>query len=56
MRTTVLLLTLLFLGACSSIRVYSDFDRNVDFSGYETFAYFKPEIDKVDISRPLKFI
>ncbi|MDA7808160.1 DUF4136 domain-containing protein [Flavobacteriaceae bacterium] len=50
MRTTVLLLTLLFLGACSSIRVYSDFDRNVDFSGYETFAYFKPEIDKVDIS------
>ena len=50
MRTTLLLLTLLFLGACSSIRVYSDFDRNVDFSGYETFAYFKPEIDKVDIS------
>lgn len=50
MRTAVLLLSFLFLGACSSIRVYSDFDRDVDFSGYETFAYFKPEIDKVDIS------
>ena len=50
MITTALLLSFLFLGACSSIRVYSDFDRDVDFSGYETFAYFKPEIDKVDIS------
>ena len=40
----------LILSSCSSIKVFSDYDRNIDFSNYETFAYFKPEIDKVDIS------
>jgi len=40
----------LILSSCSSIRVYSDFDNNIDFSNYKTFAYFKPEIDRVDIS------
>ena len=50
MKNTVLLFTLFLFISCSSIRVYSDFDRGVDFSTYETFAYFKPEIDKVDIS------
>ena len=40
----------LILSNCSSIRVYSDFDNGIDFSNYKTFAYFKPEIDKVDIS------
>lgn len=50
MKNTVLLFTLFLFISCYSIRVYSDFDRGVDFSTYETFAYFKPEIDKVDIS------
>ena len=50
MKNTVLLFTLFLFISCSSIRVYSDFDKGVDFSTYETFAYFKPEIDKVDIS------
>ena len=40
----------LILSNCTSIKVYSDFDDNVDFSNYKTFAYFKPEIDRVDIS------
>ena len=44
------ILLLIFLSSCSSIKVYSDYDRNINFSTYETFAYFKPEIDKVDIS------
>ena len=40
----------IFLISCSSIKVYSDFDNDIDFSNYKTFAYFRPEIDKVDIS------
>ncbi|WP_313804320.1 DUF4136 domain-containing protein [Flavobacterium sp.] len=44
-------LTLLFiLGACSSVRVNSDFDKNVDFSQYKTYAYQKSGIDKAEIS------
>jgi len=50
MKNVIFLLSLLIISACSSIRVYSDFDRNIDFSQYQTFAYFKPEIDKVSIS------
>ena len=50
MKNTFLLLITLILSSCSSIKVFSDYDRNIDFSNYETFAYFKPEIDKVDIS------
>lgn len=50
MKNTILLLSVLLLSACSSIKVFSDYDQDVDFSLYKTFAYFKPEIDKVDIS------
>ena len=50
MKNIFLLLITLILSSCSSIKVFSDYDRNIDFSNYETFAYFKPEIDKVDIS------
>ena len=50
MKNTFLLLITLILSSCSSIKVFSDYDRNIDFSNYETFAYFKPEIDNVDIS------
>ena len=50
MKNIFLLLITLILNSCSSIKVFSDYDRNIDFSNYETFAYFKPEIDKVDIS------
>lgn len=50
MKKVFLLSLLLILSSCSSIRVYSDFDNNIDFSNYKTFAYFKPEIDRVDIS------
>ena len=50
MKNIFLLLITIILSSCSSIKVFSDYDRNIDFSNYETFAYFKPEIDKVDIS------
>jgi hypothetical protein len=39
------------LSSCgSSISVYSDFDKSVDFSQYKTYAFNKNAIDKVQIS------
>jgi hypothetical protein len=43
-------LFLFILGACSSIRVNSDYDKAVDFSQYNTYAFYKRGIDKVEIS------
>ncbi len=45
----VLLLALIF-SSCSSVRVASDYDREADFNKYKSFAFFKPGIDKADIS------
>ena len=36
--------------SCSSVRVYSDYDKNVNFSLYKTYAFYKTGIDKVEIS------
>ena len=46
----IYLFLLLHLVGCSSISVFTDHDSGVDFSDYKTFAYFKPGIDKVEIS------
>lgn len=44
-------LVLLFLFAsCSTVRVNADFDKNVDFSQYKTYAFYKAGIDKVEVS------
>lgn len=44
-------LFLFILSSCgSSISVYSDFDKSVDFSQYKTYAFNKNAIDKVQIS------
>jgi hypothetical protein len=50
MRRIYLFLLMLALVECSSISVFTDHDSGVDFSKYKTFAYFKPGIDKVEIS------
>ena len=50
MRYFVITFVVFLFASCASIQVYSDFDSNVDFSEYKTFAFFKPQIDKVDIS------
>ena len=44
------LLLLFILNSCSSVRVASDYDKNVDYSEYKTYAFFKSGIDKVEIS------
>lgn len=51
MKTLRLLpILLLVLTSCSSVRTASDFDKNVDFTQYKTFAFFKTGIDKVEVS------
>jgi hypothetical protein len=50
---TIIFLSLLLLfiaSSCSSVRVNADYDKNVDFAPYKTFAFHKSSIDKVEIS------
>ncbi len=44
------ILLLFVLSSCSSVSVYSDFDKGVDFSQYKTYAFHRSGIDKVQIS------
>lgn len=41
---------LFVIASCSSVKVYSDYDNNVDFSQYKTYAFHKRGIDRVEIS------
>jgi len=45
-----ILLTLVFLYSCSSVKVVSDYDAKIDFSTYKTFAFYKKGIDKASVS------
>ena len=40
----------LVLTSCSTIKVTTDYDTQADFSKLKTFAFYKPGIDKADIS------
>ncbi|TBW30210.1 DUF4136 domain-containing protein [Gramella sp. KN1008] len=48
--TPVLLLFAVLFTSCESVRVASDYDREANFSEYGTYAFFKPGIDKAEIS------
>lgn len=48
--TPFLLLFAVFFTSCSSVQVASDYDREANFSNYGTYAFFKPGIDKAEIS------
>ncbi|WP_295337684.1 DUF4136 domain-containing protein [Flavobacterium sp.] len=52
MKTTKILpfVLLLVLASCSSVRVYSDYDKQVDFTPYKSYAFHKTGIDKAEIS------
>jgi len=50
MNRIILFTTVLLITSCASIRVSSDYDTNVNFDLYKTYAFFKPGIDKVEIS------
>ena len=38
------------LTSCSTVRVASDYDKDVNFTTYKTFAFYRPGIDKAQIS------
>jgi len=46
---SIWLLSLIFLGACSSIKVTSDYDKEADFTKYKTYEYYgwAEESDKI---------
>lgn len=48
--TTVLILLAVVMTSCSSVKVASDYDQQANFSQYNTYAFFKPGIDKAEIS------
>lgn len=41
---------LLVFTSCSSVSVAVDYDKEVNFDNYKTFAFYKPGIDEVEIS------
>ena len=43
-------LALVLLSSCASVKVVSDYDREANFNGYKTYAYYKTGIDKAQIS------
>jgi len=44
------LLLLFVFASCSTVRVASDYDKKADFNNYSSFAFYKPGIDKAQIS------
>jgi len=49
-KSIFLLLSVVLLASCNSIKVYSDYDSQVDFKQYKTFAFYKSGIDESKIS------
>ena len=45
-----ILLFAILLSSCSTVRVAADYDKEANFDQYKTFAFFKPGIDKAEIS------
>lgn len=51
MKTLILpLFALLLFASCSSVQVASDYDTTVNFNNYNSYAFFKPGVDKAEIS------
>ena len=48
--TLSILVLLLLVSSCSSVKVAADYDKEATFSEYKTFAFFKTGIDKAEIS------
>ena len=44
------LFIMMLLTSCSSVSVAVDYDREVNFDNYKTYAFYKPGIDEVEIS------
>lgn len=44
------LILIIVLNSCVSVRVASDYDKQASFDAYKSYAFFKPGIDKAEIS------
>ena len=44
------LLLLFVFTSCATVRVASDYDKEANFNSYNSFAFYKPGIDKAKIS------
>jgi hypothetical protein len=45
-----ILIIFFLLTSCTSVRVASDYDKNVNFDTFKTFAFYKTGIDKAEIN------
>ena len=50
LRLLPLFAVIVLLTSCSTVRVASDYDKNINFNDYKTFAFYKPGIDQAEIS------
>ncbi|MBQ4822895.1 DUF4136 domain-containing protein [Aquimarina sp. MMG016] len=44
------LILIITLSSCTTVRVASDYDKQASFETYKSFAFYKPGIDKAEIS------
>lgn len=44
------LLLILTFTSCATVQVSTDYDRQVNFNNYQSYAFYKPGIDKAEIS------
>ncbi|NEV93202.1 DUF4136 domain-containing protein [Psychroflexus sp. YR1-1] len=49
-KVTLILVGIFLLTSCSSIKVATDYDKEIDFTKYDSFAFYKPGIDAAEIS------
>ena len=47
---SIILVFVVVFTSCNSVKVATDYDSQVDFAKFKTFAFYKPGIDKADIS------
>jgi len=50
LRILSLLILVVTLVSCSSVRVIADYDKQVNFEEFKSFAFYRPGIDKAEIS------
>lgn len=49
-KSILVLAVVAITASCSSVRVVSDYDKQANFTTYNSFAFYKPGIDKAEIS------
>ena len=50
LKLILVFILIVVLNSCNAVRVNTDYDKNVNFSEYKTYAFYKTGIDKVEVS------